>query len=58
MKQPTVQEMKSLLLAAAILTELQTLQDNSSIDIAYNMWAYIDNIRSQYPELKNVLLPL
>lgn len=54
MKQISISDFRTLLKAAYILTEVQDIEDEQSIVIAFDFWMYIDSCRKQYKFLRNV----
>lgn len=47
-------DFRILLKAAIILTHKQDLDDDLSVEVAFNFWKYIDACRKKFPDLKNV----
>lgn len=47
-------DFQALLKAAITLTDTQDLNDPMSVDVALDLWRYIDACRENYPELKKV----
>ncbi len=54
MKAMSPSDFQNLLKAAIILTDTQDLEDDLSVDLAFNLWRYIDACRDKYPDLKKV----
>lgn len=56
MKAITPDNFKLVLQTAAILTIAQDRKDKKSIEIAHQLWQYIDACRRRYPYLQGVYL--